>query len=79
MRAPRCPQVYKSYTHWEEWIQKYIKYKNKYLPLHFFLFETYKNSNDYLKNRSDTMLLNNWKYLTYEWLTGRKHHTLTLR
>ncbi len=78
MRAPRCPQVHKSCTDWEIWIQKYMDYKNNtFLPRHLQLFETYKTSNSFFKNMSTPMLMNNWKYLTYEWLTGRKHRVLT--
>jgi hypothetical protein len=80
MRAPRCPQVYKSSSEWETWIQAYMKYTPFHVfPTHYQTFDAYKNSNPYLKNRGDAILLNNWKYLTYEWLTGRKHHILSFK
>jgi hypothetical protein len=80
MRAPRCPPIHKSCTDWETWICKYMDYKeNVYLPRHLHLFDTYKNSTDFLQNIDEHILMNNWKYLTYEWLTGRTHHILTFR
>ena len=78
MRAPRCPQVFKSSTEWEAWIQACIEYQPTYLPFHFKTFEAYKQ-NPFLQNRGDAILLNNWKYITYEWLKGRKHHILSLK
>lgn len=78
MRAPRCPQVHKSSDVWEAWIQKYMDYKPTYLPRHLQVFSTYRVSNSFFMNMSNAMLLNNWKYLTYEWLTGRKHRVLSL-
>jgi hypothetical protein len=79
-RAPRSPQGHESIEVWEAWIQQYMKYNPTYLPFHVHLFSTYKASNPYpySVNVSDAMLLNNWKYLTYEWLTGKKHRFLSL-
>jgi hypothetical protein len=79
-RAPRSLQGHESIEVWEAWIQQYMEYNPTYLPFHAHLFSTYKASNPYpySVNVSDAMLLNNWKYLTYEWLTGKKHRFLSL-
>ena len=78
MRAPRCPQVQKSSVEWETWIRKYMEYKHTYMPRHFQMFEEYQTRHALYKE-SRSIALNNWKYLVYEWLTGRKHHILSFR
>jgi len=47
--------------------------------MYYQTFDAYKKSNSYVQQESDTISLNNWKYLTYQWLTGRKHHILSYR
>ena len=79
MRAPRCPQVHKSSSDWELWIDKYMDHKTTYLPQHLRRFDIYKTSNSFFINSSHSILLNNWKYIVYEWLTGRKHHILSFK
>jgi hypothetical protein len=76
--APRSPQGHEPTHVWEAWIARYLEYKPTYLPRHIHSFSTYKASNHYYVNMSDAVLLNNWKYHTYEWLTGKKHRFLSL-